>query len=216
VTAPSSNETTAALTVLASPTATITAPKNGAKYAYGQKVKATFACTAPTDANGSTLSGCLATDDLGNTITLGGDIDTTDPGVHTITVEAQDTDTDTANATVTYTVLPDNLDTIKSVVAAKNGGVKLGLSVPGPGTVKVTETHGATSFATKTVTTARANTALSVPLTPTAAGKKLLTVTTVKHGKKVTTARKVKVILSVTYTPKGGTAHKLTRVLSLG
>jgi hypothetical protein len=221
-TAPATNEAPATLTVIAAPTASITGPKNNAKYAYGAKVKATYACTFPTDAAGSTESGCLASDDLGNDVSSGGYIDTKDPGVHTLQVTALDNDSDSANASVTYTVLPNNIESFKSVTVAKNGGVKLGVTVPGPGTVKVTETHGSTLFATKTVSLAESASVtqtaktLSVPLTPTAAGKRLLTVTKVKGGKKVKVATKVKVILAVTYTPKGGTAHKITKVLTLG
>ena len=216
LTAPSSNETTGSLTVLAAPTATITAPKNGATYTYGQKVKVSYACTAPSDANGSTLSACTASDDEGNELAPGADIDTTDPGVRSIDVEAQDTDTDTADATVRYTVLPDNLDTLKSVTAAENGGVKLTLAVPGAGTVKVTETHGTTTFASRTVKVASLHKALSVPLTPTAAGRRLLTVEKQVNHTTVRVPVKVKVILAVTYTPTGGRAHTLARVLTLG
>lgn len=205
LTAPSANETAATLTVLAAPTATIAAPRNGAKYAYGEKVTATFACTAPDDASGPTLSACLATDDLGNTITSGADLDTTVPGVHTLDVEAQDTDTDTADAQVSYTVLPNNRDALRSATVAANGGVRLTLAVPGAGTIGVTETHGDITVASKRLTVLRPLTALSVPLVPSPAARKLL-----KAG------QRVRVILSVTYTPKGGTAHKLTRVLSLG
>ncbi len=204
LTAPSANETAATLTVLASPTVTITTPKNGAKYTYGEKVKATYSCTAPDDANGSTLSACLGTDDLGNSITSGGYLDTTVPGVHTLDVEAQDTDTDVADATVNYTVLPDNIDAFKTVTTFKNGGVKLALKVPGAGTLKITETHGKTTFAAKTEKVATAYKAFGVALSPTSAGKKLLTA-----------GKKVKVILAVTYTPKGGEAHKITKVLTI-
>ncbi len=203
-TAPTTSETPATLTVLAPPTVSITGPKNKARYTYGEKVKATYTCTAPDDANGTTLSACLGSDDLGNPVNSGGDIQTTVPGVHSLDVQALDNDGDSADAEVTYTVLPDNIIAIKTAKTAKHGGVKLALKVPGAGTLKFTETHGRTTVASKTETVTGAHAALSVSLSPTAAGKKLL-----KADKKV------KVTLAITYTPKGGEAHKITKSVTL-
>jgi hypothetical protein len=183
------------------PTVSISTPVQNAKYTYGEKVKANYTCTAPV---GAALSACLGSDDLGDTVNSGDDIDTTHPGVHTLDVQALDTDGSAADAEVTYTVAPDNRVAITTAKTAKNGLVKLTLTVPGAGTLKLSETHGATTFAAKTERLGRAYVVLPVTLLPTPAGKRLL-----KAG------RPIRITLALTFTPRGGSRHTFTRVLTV-
>jgi hypothetical protein len=206
LTAPSANVTTASLDVIAAPTVAVTTPRNHATYTYGERVAAVFTCSAPTDANRSTLTpgSCIATDDLGNVYASGQDLDTKVPGVHTLDVEAGDNDGDSTDTTITYTVLPDNIVTLLDHRAAEHGVLKLKLAAPGAGTLKLTETRGGTTVATRTTKLGRASTALSLGLAPTAAGRKLLT----RHAR-------LRVILTVAFTPKGGRLHAFTKVVTL-
>ncbi len=206
LTAPATSESTASLDVIALPTATITRPAANATYAYGQKVKAAYSCSAPTYAYGSSLADCLGTDDLYNTINPGQDLDTTVPGKHYLQVQAINTLGDTVDAQVNYTVLPDNLVPLAAAKPGAGGALKLTLKVPGAGTLKLVERHGATTVASRTVKLSAAHKSLLAELGLNRAGRKLFNAD--RHTLKVT--------LEVSFVPKGGKAHSYTKVEKLG
>jgi hypothetical protein len=79
------------------PSITITTPANGATYAQGQSVAASYSCMP---AGGQTVSSCSGL------VAAGAPIGTAELGAHTFTVEAHDTDGGSATQTVSYTVVP--------------------------------------------------------------------------------------------------------------
>jgi len=81
------------------PSASITAPVNGATFTFGQVVDSSFTCSE--GKGGTGISTCL--DQNGHA--SGAAIDTTTPGPHTLTVTATSTDGQTSTASSTYTVL---------------------------------------------------------------------------------------------------------------
>ena len=82
-------------TVAGGPSATITSPANGARYAFGQNVPAAFGCTE--GPSGPGISTCAGSPPDGS------DIDTTTPGTHTFTVQAIGTGASAPN-TYSWTV----------------------------------------------------------------------------------------------------------------
>jgi hypothetical protein len=79
------------------PSIAITTPANGAAYAQGQSVAASYSCMP---AGGQTVSSCSGL------VAAGASIGTAELGAHTFTVEAHDTDGGSATRTVNYTVVP--------------------------------------------------------------------------------------------------------------
>ena len=192
------------LTVLPPPTVTVTGVKNKATYSFGQVVRPKYSCTQPSDA--TALADCSAGDDLGDTIASGGKLNTTTPGLHTLTVVAASTDGLSTTDNINYRVLPDSRFTITSVSPKKHGALGFVLALPGPGTVKVVEIgpkHAVVGADTVKVTQKRH---LKVDLKPTKAGLKLLTPATGTTG-----AVKLGVKLEVTFTPKGGVKRTVTQ-----
>ena len=82
------------------PTVTITTPVNGATYALGAVVTASFSCAD--NAGGSGLASCLGT------VANGGRVDTTTAGPKTFTVTATDVAGNVTTRSVTYTVAAAN------------------------------------------------------------------------------------------------------------
>ncbi len=187
----SSAGSAATLTVLAAPTVTVTSPAVNATYAFGQKVTATYTCT---DAVAGDLQGCTAQDDLGHTVASGGLLETSVPGQHQLTVQAFAATGLVTDQTINYTVLPDNVFTLKALshTASKVGFT---LKLPGAGKVKVTAWSGSKKLATLTVSvTAAKSVKVNLPISG--------------------TPGKVKVVIA--YTPTGGVVKKLTKHVSLG
>jgi virginiamycin B lyase len=81
------------------PSASITAPVSGATFTVGQVVDSTFTCSEGEAGPG--ISSCLDQNGNGS----GAAIDTTTPGLHSLTVTATSADGQTATASSTYTVL---------------------------------------------------------------------------------------------------------------
>jgi hypothetical protein len=202
--APTSGETPASLQVIGAPTITISSPVNNAVFRYGQKVKASFACTAGAGDQQSQLT-CIAFDDIGNSLNSGQDLDTKVAGTHQLDVQAISGLTgDTTDATVNYTVLPDNAFKITKTKANAKGALAVTLALPGPGSVAAAETSGKikVSFVAAKV---RREGKLTLTLTPSKAAKAALA----KHD------GKLNVKLTVVYAPKGGHASKATKAVTI-
>jgi hypothetical protein len=185
------------LTVIPPPTVAVSHIKENAKYAYGQVVRPTYSCTQPEDAAG--LTDCSAEDDLGNDIASGGALRTKLPGSHSLTVSATSDDGAVTTDTIDYIVLPNNQFVIAKVKPKRHGALQFQLALPGAGKVKVVELAGKQTFGQFTGSVASQR-KLSVTVKPTTAGGALLKQTS-----------SVRVTLQVTYTPKGGVKHSVTR-----
>lgn len=114
--------------VVASPTIAITTPAAGATYTQGQSVTAIYSCTPAGGTGLKTCSGPVAN---------GAAIDTSTPGSHSFTVNAEDTDGGTATKAVSYTIVaapaPATPDTIlgshpKKTIKTKKKKVKVKFS----------------------------------------------------------------------------------------
>jgi hypothetical protein len=191
----------ASVDVLDPPTVTVSGPTNNAKYAYGQRVQVIYGCAQAGYNLG--LSGCTASDDLGNNISSGGFLDTRVPGAHELDVFASSIDGLVTDDTIDYTVLPNNKFSVSGVKAGSRDSVKLKLALPGPGKVKIVERAGKSVVATK-ASTIRASGTVHLKLSPSSAE-----VTKLGSGS-------VRVKLTITYTPKGGTPSARTAHAKIG
>ncbi len=79
------------------PTVTITTPVNESLFAQGATVNATYSCLP---GEGASLKSCIGP------VANDAPLDTSTPGVHSFTVEAEDNDTGKGSTTATYTVVP--------------------------------------------------------------------------------------------------------------
>jgi hypothetical protein len=208
---------TASVTVLPPPTLTVANIKNNAKYTFGQTVKPTYTCSQAGDP--TQLVDCSASDDLGNSIASGQALKTRIPGVHSLTVTATSADGLSTSDTFNYTVLPNNRFSEYAVQTASAGVVSFDLGLPGAGTIKAVEVGPKhVAFGTFTATVGQKRT-LKVTVRPTPAGKKLLVApvsTKQTSSTKTTKAKKaapvrVKITLTVTYTPTGGAKKTVTK-----
>jgi hypothetical protein len=184
------------LTVIALPTISIRSPKNNATFAFGQKVKTGFTCTE--GAGGPGINDCEADDaNTGTSYTSGQLLDTTTPGKHTVTVLAVSLDGGQTTEDLAYTVQPDNAFTSHTPSAGKHGKLSLWITVPGAGTLTLTETTatGSKTIASTTTAVTGARTARIV-LKPSKAALKLLAV--LKKG------QTLRAKLTVSFTPKHG------------
>jgi hypothetical protein len=131
-------------TTIGYPAASITSPASGATYGQGEVVDSDFSCSeAP---GGPGISSCL---DLSNNPS-GSPIDTSTPGLHSLTVTATSSDGLSKMATVTYVVAAPPTATIKS--PASGGSYGLGQKVAtsfscsegadGPGLVSCADSNG--------------------------------------------------------------------------
>jgi hypothetical protein len=93
-------DATVAATFSGPPSATVTTPADGATYALGSAVNASFSCSP--GANGGVL--IAGTAGCSGPVANGTPIDTATAGAHTFAVTATDTDGQTATTTVSYTV----------------------------------------------------------------------------------------------------------------
>lgn len=207
---------TKSVTVLPPPTVTAAGIKNNAKYTFGKTVKPTYSCAQAADA--TALADCSAEDDLGNSIASGAALKTKVAGDHTLTVTATSSDGLSTTDTFNYTVLPDNRFTVSTVKAKRGGALSFQLGLPGAGAVKVVALAPKNVTLGKYTATVGQKRTLKVTVRPTPAGRKLLIppVSKTTHKTKKATPTRVKVKLTVTYTPKGGVKKTVTkRVVAL-
>jgi hypothetical protein len=201
-----------ALLLAVAPTITVSAPSQNASYTKGQVVNAAYSCTEASGGPG--IASCSGT------VANGTALDTSTVGAHTFQVTATSRDGESATTTITYTVTtptpaptsspaagnsapPSNAFTIKTASGAANGAVKLTLSLPGAGTLKVTEVIAGVGRVTVSAHEghgglAKLSTALS---------KKLQAVLRRKHVKRAK--------LTITFTPSGGNKRTVSRTVSL-
>jgi autotransporter-associated beta strand protein len=121
------------ITTIGPPTISISAPVNGTTYTLGESVRSSFSCADT--AGGSGISSCV--DQNGHP--SGALIDTATLGAHTLTVTADSTDGLTAARTVHYRVLPSNRITVLHAHLTRRGVLRLRLSLPNPGELRIVE-----------------------------------------------------------------------------
>ena len=198
---------TKSVTVLPPPTVIAGNIKNNAKYTFGETVRPKYSCAQPGDP--TALADCSAEDELGNSVASGGALKTKLPGDHTLTITATSTDGLSTTDTFNYTVRPDNRFTLSGLRAKKGGNLALRLDLPGAGVVKVVTVESKNvTFGRYTAKVGNRRT-LKVILRPTPAGKKLLT----PAG--TATPARVRLRLTVAFTPKGGVKKTVTKRVSV-
>ena len=186
---------------VSAPTASITSPANGATYAQGRVVNASFTCTE--GARGPGIASCVGT------VPNGSAIATNTPGRQTFTVTATSEDGQRASRTVSYTIRPSNEFTVAQLKTAADGTIRFSVRVPNPGSVDVLETAWKDNlasaavllkpaphrfvFARAHVRAARLDT-LNVTVTPNQRGRHLL----------AGPGYRIVLRLWVSYTPDGG------------
>ena len=195
--------------MIAAPTVSLIAPRNGSTFNFGQKVTARYTCQEA--ANGPGLTGCSGDAPSGSLIDT-----TSTPGANTFTVTAVSADGAVTTDQVNYTVRPDNRFTIAHVKAHADGSVSFDVTVPGSGALQALEStpnvrgaaagsrlvspRGWFAFGTWTRRVAQSAT-IHVTVPPSARAVKLL-----KNRKASNPSRRSKVVirLTVRYTPTGG------------
>lgn len=187
----------ASLGVVGAPRISITDPRDHATYRFGAHVKANYSChDAP---GGPGISKCSGT------VRNGAPINTSVAGAHRFTVTATSHDGLTVTRTVRYTVLPDNRFQASDVHPGGAGSVSFDLTAPGPGKLSVVAIpergqgagSGAYGKGTGEVQAGRS----TFVVRPDAHGRALLREH--PHG--------LRIILQITYTPRGGHPRTVTR-----
>jgi hypothetical protein len=188
-------------TVAAAPSASISSPRSGARYAFGARVPAAYRCLD--GAAGPGISACKAN------VSAGASIPTTHAGTRRFRVTAVSKDGQHTTRTVSYTVLPDRSFSITGVRTAPDGTVHLRAAVPGAGRVDVLETAWLDNVAQAAIVlqpaprrfaTARAHKTIGHT------GTVALRVTPNQHGRQLVADHTYAVTLRlwVSYTPSGG------------
>ena len=198
------NSDTETLTVIAAPTVTLTSPKEGQVFNFGQRVLAHYSCAEAVGGPGLT--------DCEGDVPNGSPIDTSTSGAHTFDVTAISGDGQIVDAEIDYTVRPDNRFTVTNISAVKSGVLGFTLTVPGPGTISATVTGSVAGGASRVVfaklsKSFRAASTSHVSLPPVAQGLALIKQAR-GHGKN-TKHKKITLQLAIAYTPTGGIANAL-------
>jgi hypothetical protein len=191
------------LAVAANPTLTVTSPKNGATFNYGQKVVISYSCAEGEFGPG--LVDCSASDDNGDTFASGALLDTKVVGTEQdLFVDATSGDGAVAEDDINYNVLPNNQFTVVKTNAGNDGSVTLKLKVPGAGKVAIAEKVDGKAFSSYSGKVSGAKT-VTITLNPSSTGKKLLAeLASGGHPSKLTAK------LSIAYTPTGGKKRTTT------
>jgi hypothetical protein len=185
---------TQTLTVFGLPTLTVTAPREGATYDFGQRVIARYSCRDAPGAPG--ISACSGDADSG------APIDTSTVGPNTFSVSAISADGAVTTQTIDYTVRPDNRFTVSKIKPHANGQVSFTAKVPGAGKLVATLSRGHTRLG-QVKLTLDSDGSSAVVVKPGPALRRLLqraAQSTHPRGRPAT----VVVALTVTYTPTGG------------
>ena len=197
------NSDTETLSVLAAPTITVTSPREGQTFNFGQRVIAQYSCAE--GAGGPGLTDCEG--DVQN----GSPIHTSTPGANTFDVTAISGDGQVVDEEIDYTVRPDNRFTVTHISAVKGGVVGFTLAVPGPGTISATVTGsvagGSPVVFAKLTKSFRAASTSRISLSPDSQGVVLIKQAR-GHGKNAK-HKKITLQLAATYTPTGGVANSL-------
>jgi uncharacterized repeat protein (TIGR01451 family) len=190
------NTASAALTVIGAPTVALSSPAPGHAYAFGQQVPAAFRCAD--DPNGPGISSCTGTVPNGSLIATGR------AGAHSFTVTATSLDGGVASDTVFYSVAPDNRFTVTKRRGRPDGSIEFVVKAPGPGRITVLEkAPGARFVFARATAQARRAGKLHLTISPTARGRR-----TVQHS------QRLRVTVTVGYTPKGGTLRTFRFVIA--
>jgi hypothetical protein len=115
-------------TVVAPPSATITSPASGGTYLLNQIVHTTFVCNE--GSGGPGISQCLDSNNQASP----GQLDTSTPGSHTYSVEAESLDGLSGQASITYTVASMPAVTLNPVSQTAYAGTTLTFSANASGT----------------------------------------------------------------------------------
>jgi autotransporter-associated beta strand protein len=185
------------LAVPGPPTVSISNPTQDATYQLNQVVTVGYTCSEATAGPG--ISSCTGT------AASGAALYTASAGTHTFSVTAVSGDGERASTTITYTVAsPSNACSFKSASAAKNGNVSFTLNLAGPGTVKITESaSGLKKPVKESIAASKAKFSWKIP----ASGK-------LKALIKKARRDRLKIKLTIVYTPTGGEARTVTKTVT--
>jgi hypothetical protein len=201
---------TQALAVFGNPTVSVTSPKEGQKFSFGQKVIARYSCKP--------AAGAPALSDCSGDASNGGRLDTSTAGAQTFSVSAITADGSVVTQTIDYTVRPDNRVTITKVKTTRSGRVSFSIKVPGPGKLSVLESAPTSNLATAALSPGKGRFAFAqVTRHVGAAGTLRLTIKPGSKGARLVKNHRsaVRIRLAVAYTPKGGLARSITRSIRI-
>jgi hypothetical protein len=197
---------TQALTVFGNPTVSVTSPKEGQKFDFGQKVIARYTCNP--------AAGAPALSDCSGDAANGGRVDTSTAGAQTFSVSAITADGSVVTQTIDYTVRPDNRITITHVKATRSGTVSFSVKLPGKGKLSVLESAPTANLAAVGLSPGKGRFAFAkLSRNVGSAGTIKLKIRPDSKGAALVNNHHSAVVirLAVAYTPKGGSAHTITR-----
>jgi hypothetical protein len=201
---------TQTLGVFGNPTVSVTSPKEGAKFNFGQKVIARYSCKE--GAGGPGLSDCSG--DAAN----GARIDTSTAGPQTFSVSAISSDGAIVTQTIDYTVRPDNRVTITHVKTTRKGNVGFSIKLPGPGKLSVLESAPTANLAAVNLSPGKGRFGFARLTRKIGSAETLrLTLKPGSEGARLISAHHSAVVvkLAVAFTPKGGQARSVTRSIRI-
>jgi hypothetical protein len=128
----SGNAASATLTVIGAPVVSLSSPEGGARYAFGEKVRATYSCAD--DPNGPGVSACIGP------VASGSPIATRRAGPQSFSGVAISRDGGVASETAFYTVAPNNRFRVRRRHIQRNGTIDFAIGLPERGRIDVLET----------------------------------------------------------------------------